>query len=222
MRPKTLDHVALWVADRDTIAAFLVERLGLHVIERSDRFTLVGSHARHGKLTLFDAEGPRSAGPLAHVALRVSDLTLVPAELRGGPFEIAEGLRVAVVEAPTPVELDLDHVALLSPDPVAAAARWLEYGFAPAPPAPSGAPRVEAGGAWLELHEGSPVPSERPLLNHVGVLVDSVEEHAAGARERGIAVDDIVDAPNTLALFVTGPDGVRLEYVEHKPSFSLV
>ena len=55
MRPKTLDHVALWVADRDTIAAFLVERLELHVIDRSERFTLVGSHARHGKLTLFDA-----------------------------------------------------------------------------------------------------------------------------------------------------------------------
>jgi hypothetical protein len=31
----------------------------------------------------------------------------------------------------------------------------------------------------------------------------------------------VVDAPNTLALFVYGPDRVRLEYVEHKASFSL-
>ena len=222
MRPKTLDHVALWVADRDTIAAFLVERLELHVIDRSERFTLVGSHARHGKLTLFDAEGPREAGTLAHVALRVSDLALAPAELRGAPFEVAEGLRLALVEAPTSVEFDLDHVALLSADPASAAERWLDYGFAPAPPGPSGAPRVEAGGAWLELHADAPAATERSLLNHVGVLVDSVADHLAGAREAGIEVDDVVDAPNTLALFVTGPEGVRLEYVEHKPSFSLV
>jgi catechol 2,3-dioxygenase-like lactoylglutathione lyase family enzyme len=222
MRPKTLDHVALWVADRDRIASFLVERLGLHVIDRGERFTLVGSHARHGKLTLFAAEGPREPGALAHVGLRVSDLALVPAELRGGPFEIAEGLRLAFVEAPTEVDFDLDHVALLSADPAVAAERWLAFGFAPAPPGPSGAPRVEVGGAWLELHAGAPAATERPLLNHVGVLVDSVEEHLAGAREAGIEADDVVDAPNTLALFVTGPEGVRLEYVEHKPSFSLV
>ena len=42
MRPKTLDHVALWVADRDAITDFLTERLSMHVIERTERFTLVG------------------------------------------------------------------------------------------------------------------------------------------------------------------------------------
>jgi len=69
-----LDHVALWVADRDSIADFAVAHLGMHVIERTDRFTLVGSDARRGKLTLFAAEGPRERGALKHVALRVSDL----------------------------------------------------------------------------------------------------------------------------------------------------
>jgi hypothetical protein len=53
------------------------------------------------------------------------------------------------------------------------------------------------------------------------VLVDSVDEHVAGAEERGIEVAEVVDAANTLALFVWGPDRVKLEYVEHKPSFSL-
>src|SRR5688500_14761327 len=74
MRPKTLDHVALWVADRDPIVDFLTERLSMHVIERTDKFTLVGTDARRGKLTLFVAEGPREQGALKHVALRVSDL----------------------------------------------------------------------------------------------------------------------------------------------------
>jgi hypothetical protein len=59
------------------------------------------------------------------------------------------------------------------------------------------------------------------VLNHLAVLVDSAEEHRAGAAERDIEVQDFVDAPNTLAVFVWLPERVRLEYVEHKPTFSL-
>ena len=44
----------------------------MHVIDRQDNFTLIGSDARRGKLTLFDAEGPRERGAFKHVALRVS------------------------------------------------------------------------------------------------------------------------------------------------------
>ena len=35
------------------------------------------------------------------------------------------------------------------------------------------------------------------------------------------AIADVVDAANTYAVFVWGPERVKLEYVEHKPSFSL-
>ena len=81
------------------------------------------------------------------------------------------------------------------------------------------------GARWVdgrqELIPGAPGVPERPLLNHIGVLVDSVDEHQAEAEELGVEIDDLVDAPNTLALFVWGPDRVKLEYVEHKPSFSL-
>ncbi len=211
MRPRTLDHVALWVADREAVADAAVAGLGVHVIERTDRFTLLGSNARHGKLTLFDAEGPREQGALKRIGLRVSSLG------DNEPVvDLGEGLEVVLVEGETEVEYDLDHVALFSPDPAAAAQAWVDYGFAPAGPN-----RVEVGGAYLELHEGDPGTPERPLLNHVGVLVDSVDEHVSGAEERGIEIADVVDAPNTLALFVHGPDGVKLEYVEHKASFSL-
>src|SRR3954470_13173164 len=72
--PDTLDHVALWVADRDRIADFVTAKAGMHVVDRTDAFTLVGSDARRGKLTLFAAEGPRQQGALKHVALRVSSL----------------------------------------------------------------------------------------------------------------------------------------------------
>ncbi|MGH3050011.1 MAG: VOC family protein, partial [Gaiellaceae bacterium] len=81
MRPRTLDHVAYWLVDRDAVAAFATAHLGMHEIERTDAFTLVGADARRGKLTLFAAEGPRERGALEHVALRVGDLERALAEL---------------------------------------------------------------------------------------------------------------------------------------------
>src|ERR671934_15036 len=47
---------------------FLTRYLGMHVIERTDTFTLVGADARRSKLTLFDAEEPRRQGALRHIA----------------------------------------------------------------------------------------------------------------------------------------------------------
>jgi catechol 2,3-dioxygenase-like lactoylglutathione lyase family enzyme len=211
MQPKTLDHVALWVADRDALADGLTSRLGVHQIDRQDNFTLLGADARRFKLTLFDAEGPRDAGPLVHVALRVN-------RLRGGPetFAAGEGLRIVLVESATEVDYDLDHVALLSLDPRATAAEYERYGFRAAGP-----DRVEVGGAFVELQPGRPEATERPLLNHLAVLVDSAADAAADAEELGIEVESTVDAANTVATFLAGPEGVRIEYVEHKASFSL-
>jgi len=84
VRPRTLDHVALWLADRDTVADFVTRHLGMHVIERTERFTLVGSHARHGKLTLFAADPPRERGALEHIALKVSSLAEAKKSLPDG------------------------------------------------------------------------------------------------------------------------------------------
>ena len=216
MKPLTLDHVALWVADRDRIADALTDGLDMHVIERTERFTLVGSDARRGKLTLFAAEGPRERGALGQIGLRVSGLDGARDRL-----ELGEGLEVSLVEAPTEIEYDLDHVALYSRDPEATAREYLRYGFAPAPASPAGRPRVAVGGAYVEFHPGDPGAPERPLLNHLAVLVDSAEEHRADAEELGVEVADFVDAPNTVAVFLWGPERVKIEYVEHKPSFSL-
>ena len=36
MNPETLDHVALWLADRDPIAGFLTEHVGMHVIDPAE------------------------------------------------------------------------------------------------------------------------------------------------------------------------------------------
>ena len=224
MTPETLDHVALWVAERDPIAEFVTSRLGMHVVDRTDAFTLVGSDARRGKLTLFEAEGPREQGALKHVALRVSSLDGTQVERpRAGEvyMDVSEGLRLGLVEAPTEVDYDLDHVALWSHTPEETAKEYLGLGFSSASTGPSGVPRVEVGGAFVEFHQGEPGDPERPLLNHLAVLVESAEEHIAEARERGLEIDNIVDAANTYAVFVWGPERVKVEYVEHKPTFSL-
>jgi catechol 2,3-dioxygenase-like lactoylglutathione lyase family enzyme len=232
VRPKTLDHVAYWLADRDAVADFATAHLGMHVIERTEAFTLVGADARRGKLTLFAAQGERERGALEHVALRVGDLDLalaaLPEELRverprdgEAYFELGEGVRVGLVEAETGSDYDLDHVALRSADPTATASEYASLGFSAAAPGPSGCPRVEVGGAWVEFQPGEPGAPVRPLLNHVAVLVDSAEAHVEAARDLGVEVEDVVDAPNTLAVFLRGPEHVRIEYVEHKPTFSL-
>ena len=209
MNPTKLDHVALWVADRDAIADFAVASLGMHVIDRTEAFTLVGSDARRGKLTLFAAEGRRERGALEHIAWRMPG--------GKGAFDLAEGVRIVLVDG----EPDLDHVALRSAHPDETAAEYGSFGFAPAEPGPSGAPRVEVGGAWIEFHAGEPGMPGRPLLNHLAVLVDSADEHIAAANDLGVEIDDIKDAANTYAVFLRGPEGVRIEYVEHKPTFSL-
>jgi catechol 2,3-dioxygenase-like lactoylglutathione lyase family enzyme len=219
VQPKTLDHVAFWVADRDAVAQFLEQHHAMHRIAQEDNFTLLGTDARRGKLTLFDAEGPREQGAFGHVALRVSDLAAARAHLpEGAPeiFDAGGGIRITLVEAPTEVEYDLDHVALFSKDPEGTAKEYLRYGFEPA-----GATRVEVGGAYVEFHPGTPAEPERPLLNHLAVLVDSADEVVADAGELGIKVESVVDAANTYAAFLWGPDRVRIEYVEHKPTFSL-
>ncbi|MET0260102.1 MAG: VOC family protein, partial [Gaiellaceae bacterium] len=177
-------------------------------------FTLVGSDARRGKLTLFDAEAPRDHGAFKHVALRVNKLD------GHDRVELPGGIDVQLVEASTEVDYDLDHVALYTADPEATAEAYLDYGFQPAEPK-DGVLRVEVGGAYVEFHEGEPGDPERPLLNHLAVLVDSADQHIEEARELGIEIADIVDAANTYAVFVWGPERVKVEYVEHKPTFSL-
>ena len=55
----------------------------------------------------------------------------------------------------------------------------------------------------------------------------NVAEREAGrnrpdpANDLGIEIDNVVDAPNTYAVFAWGPERVRVEYVEHKPEFAL-
>ena len=226
MKIETLDHVALWVGDRDALADFLTRHLGMHVISGTDAFTLVGSDARRGKLTLFAAEGDREPGALGRVILGVRDLESALAELppdltvswegSAAVFTGPERLGLGLVEAETEVDYDIHHVVFRVPAPPQTFRELAGLGFE----REDG--RLRAGDAYVELEAGDPGEPEHPLLNHLGLRVESADEHIAEAESRGLEIADIVDAPNTYAVFVWGPDRIKLEYVEHKPSFSLV
>jgi catechol 2,3-dioxygenase-like lactoylglutathione lyase family enzyme len=222
--PNSLDHIALWVSERAPLARFLCDHLGMHVIEETDTFTLVGVDAKLGKLTLFDADGPRERGVLRRVALRVGDPDAVAAALPVDAERAADGvleldapggLRVGLVEA-AGREFDLDHVVLTLADPDAAGAELAELGFERR----DGVLAVDD--RTLRLERGSAADGGRPLLNHLALLVDDAHRVQEEAERQGLEIDDVKDAANTFAVFVRGPEGVRIEYVEHKPGFALV
>jgi len=220
---RALDHVALWTDQRDQIAEFLLDRTGMHEIERTEHFTLIGADARRGKLTLFDAAGPRERGALARVVLRVDDLDAAAQRAGATPgddglaaFDAPGGLRMGLVQGgPDNVDYDLDHVVLRVLDPGHSLQALTGLGFERRDGTLAVADRM------LRFEDGGRHEGARPLLNHLAVLVDSADEVQEEAEHNGWEIDDIKDAANTIAVFVRGPDGIRIEYVEHKPGFAL-
>ncbi len=182
----------------------------MHVIDKTDAFTLVGADAKRGKLTLFEADGPREPGALGHVGLTVHDAELA------GDVSAPGGLELQLVDHREGAEWDLHHVRLRVPDPKRAVDEFIQLGFE----AGDGPESVTAGDKTIYFVEGENGDAQKPLLNHLALLVDSYKEHVENARERGLEYEE-VDAANTWAVFVTGPYGIRVEYVEHKPGFAL-
>ena len=91
------------------------------------------------------------------------------------------------MEAPTDVEYDLDQSRCTPPIPRLRPRRISTR--LPPPEPKDGIVRVEVGGAYVEFHEGDPGGTDRPLLNHLAVLVDSADEHKRDAEDPGIEVE---------------------------------
>ena len=230
MKVKKLDHVALYIGDRDAAADFLTSHLGLHVVDRTNRYTLVGAGGRLGKLTLFDApEGSEpTPGAIDRINIRVADPETAAAQLPKGTelephdggyhFAGPEDLPLALVPGEGDfTDYDLEGLVLRSGDPEGSASAFVEMGFASGDDATT----VNAGEYRLRLVPGAPGQAPQSMLFHLGCLVDSAEDHRRQAEERGLEIQDFVEGPNTLAVFVRGPEGVSVEYIEHKLTFSL-
>ena len=230
MNIQKLDHIALYMRDRDAAATFLTSHLDFHVVDRTERYTLVGAGGRIGKLTLFDApEGAESTpGVIERINVRVVDPESavarlpegVDAESRDGGYLFSgpEGLPLALVPGKEDfTDYDLEGLVLRSGDPESSARDFVKMGFAPG----ESPTTVEAGGYKLRLVSSALDAGTGGMLYHLGCLVESAEDHRKEAEEQGFEIQDFVEGPNTLAVFVRGPEGVSVEYVEHKPTFSL-
>jgi len=229
MKVKQLDHIALYMNDRDEAATFLTTHLGFHVVDHTERYTLVGAGGRLGKLTLFDAPRgatPPSPGEISRITIRVADPESAARELPpeagaeplDGGYAVAgpEGLPLALFPGEGDfTDYDLEGFVLISGSPEESARAFVEMGFAPTDDATT----LKAGEYLVRLTDGA--SNGGGMLFHIGCLVDSAEDHRREAEERGLEVTNFVEGPNTLAAFVRGPEGVSVEYVEHKPSFSL-
>ena len=144
MKVQKLDHVALYMGDRSMAAEFLTSYLGFHVVDHTDRYTLVGAGGRVGKLTLFDA--PEGTTPSPEVIERINIRVANPEEaaarlpresnvrsqdghyLFSGP----EGLPLALVPGEGDfTDYDLEGILLRSGDPEVAAREFMTMGFTP-------------------------------------------------------------------------------------------
>ena len=230
MNIQKLDHIALYMRDRDAAAEFLTAYLGLHIVDRTDRYTLVGAGGRIGKLTLFDApeDTTPSPGVIERINIRVADPQAaafqIPREANVQPrdggylFTGPEGLPFALVPGEGAfTDYDLEGLVLRSHNPEKSAQVFIKMGFAPGEDAAT----VKAGEYPLYLVSTAPNGETQGMLFHLGCLVESAEDHRKEAEEQGFEIQDFVEGPNTLAVFVRGPENVSVEYVEHKPTFSL-
>lgn len=222
MQQPTLDHVAIRVADRAATSAELTRLLDWRVIETTDRFTLLGAHGDHGKLTLLDAAAGDRPVPGRLVSIVLAD------SAGGGtrpPIALADGLVAGFVPLDelgagwraTPRHAVVG-VSLRATDPPIAAARLeAEHGM-----------RVASMGAELavlDVDHGAAsgritLSRERwdhdapSMLDHVGIRVPDAEEWRRRAERAEVEVVKWVDAPHSRAVFVAGPEQLLLEFVE--------
>jgi hypothetical protein len=190
----------------------------------------VGAGGRIGKLTLFDAPEGTMPSPavIERINIRVADPEAAASRLPresdvrpqdgGYSFDGPEGLPLALVPGDGAfTDYDLEGLLLRFGDPEAGMRELVKMGFAPGEDIAT----VKAGEYRLRLVPSAAPTETQGILYHLGCLVDSAQDHREEAEKLGYEIQDFVEGPNTLAVFVRGPEDVSVEYVEHKPTFSL-
>jgi len=214
-----LDHVALALEDPEAMAAYLCEYVGMRELSRGDGVIVVGAAGERGaRLELLQADGPREAGALARLVLRVSDLRRAVAALPEDTevddddpevvrFTAPEGLRIDFTWMIAGIiDYDLDDVVLHVADSEDVRVALAEVGCVPRGDA------LHIGDKGITLEELSR-PTDRPLLDHVAVRVNSIEAVEAQARARGLQVHEQT-GDDAFSILIPGPEKLRLDFVE--------
>ena len=212
-----LDELALAVADPDAMLAFLRRHVGMHELERSADWVLVGADPLATKLRLLAAEGPREAGALSRLVFGVADLQRAVTSLPSGtetrqdePGEVAfegpEGLGLGFALATRGIDYDLDRVILRAAYPQEATVALTELGCV----ARDGALYIADKRIMLEE---LPAWAERPLLDHISVHVGSVEPVRARARRHGLPIED-AETDDAITIVLPGLEQISFRFVK--------
>lgn len=216
-----LTGIGLAVADPAAMAGFLCDHLGMHELDRAADRVVVGAGGRAAVLSLMAAEGPRACGGLGRLILRVADVERAVAALPAGTAVAGDRFELARFRGPEGIELgftlvagggidyDIDHVRLSVSDPDATRRALAQAGFVPRSRA------LHVADKYLAL-AAAPGPSERSLLHHIALRVESVEAVAAKARARGLEVDEPA-AADPVGLVLPGPERIRLRFSAQMP-----
>lgn len=226
MQTPTLDHVAIHVHDRDATADQLVRELDWHVIERTDRFTLLGAHPDHGKLTLLDATDEQQPDPGRLLSIMLAER----GEDMPPPITISDGLiaTFAPVDTLGPSWQQVPRHALVgvslkaNDPPIAAAVLEAEHGMHVDAVSPEHAVLDVDGTATsgrIILNRERWSSDADGMLDHVGIRVEDAEAWRERAERDGIEVVKWVEAEHSRAVFLAGPDGLVLEFVELTKAF---
>ncbi len=119
----SFEHVHIYCSDLDASEQWFIEKIGAELIRHRDPKPARATDLRLGGATLFlreevPGENLGTAGPARfgtdHIGLRVDDLEATATELkRRGvsfavePYEIRPGLRIAFIQGPDQVRIEL-------------------------------------------------------------------------------------------------------------------
>lgn len=216
-----LDGVGLAVSDPAAVAAFMCDHLRMRELDRAADRVVVGAGGRAATLSLIAADGPRERGALGRVILRVADVERAVAALPDGTAVDGDRFELARFRGPEGIELgftlvagggidyDIDHVRLHVSDPEATRMALAQAGFVPR------AHALHVADKYIALR-ASEDRSERSLLHHVGLRVESLEAVAATAQARGLEVDEPA-AGDAVGVVLPGPERIRLRFSEQLP-----
>lgn len=215
-----IDHLALRAADPEAMAAFLARHCGMQRATSSEGFDVLGAAGARTRLFLFEAGEPPEPGLLERLVLRVSDLERAAEALPAGldveeaepetlAFEGPEGLGLGLTRVlGGGIDYDVDHLVLRAMDPDETTIAMAELGFVPR----GGA--LQVADKQIRLWPGLRSGGEREPLSHIGVAVESVEAVKGQAMRAGLEFDELTLEPNTLGVYVRGPERIRIEYSE--------
>jgi catechol 2,3-dioxygenase-like lactoylglutathione lyase family enzyme len=215
-----ISHLAIRVSDPDELARFLCDHCGMERTDSEDGFAMLSAPGARTRLFISQAERSPDPGVLQRVVLRVSDLEGALARLPNAVTVERPEPELAVLEAPQGLQLgftsvlggavdyDVDHFVLRVMTADETMLALAELGFVPS----GGA--LHVADKHVRVQSGIRSAGDNELLDHIGVVVESVEALKGQALRAGLEFDELTLPPNKVGIYVRGPERLRLEYAE--------